>query len=88
MGKELQTFLDFPPMLTRRELQPRRRQGGDGEEDAGSSNRRPRARANKEPALLRAAREGRPFIVGGVARPDAPASRVGEQGGCADPARC
>ena len=45
MGKELQTFLDYPPMQTRRELQPRRRESGDGEKDGpgggGSQRHRP-----------------------------------------------
>ena len=34
MGKEIQTFLDYPADAARCELQPRRRQGGDGEADA------------------------------------------------------
>ena len=33
MGKELQTFLDYPADAARRELQSRRRQSGDAEED-------------------------------------------------------
>ena len=45
MGKELQTFLEYPPMQTGRELQPRRRESGDGEKDGpgggGSQRHRP-----------------------------------------------
>ncbi len=33
MGKEIQTFLDYPPMQTRRELQPRCPESRDGGKD-------------------------------------------------------
>ena len=42
MGKELQTFLDYPPMQRGRELQPRRGESGDGGKDATGGGGEPR----------------------------------------------
>ena len=58
MAKEIQTFLDYPP-ITRRELQPGRPESGDGETDARGGGGQQRPQRLGRSLSLRCGGEGR-----------------------------